>query len=183
MIDNSGSGFGLSISKAYVELFGGKIWVESEFGQGSSLYFTIPYDSVKKVQKDLFQKPVVSTRYLKILIAEDDEVSEKLIRKLHGNFAQEMIIVKSGIEAVASCRNNPDIDLIIMDIRMPEMNGYEATKQIRLFNSEVIIVAQTAMAFDVEREKAIDAGCDDFISKPFPANVFERLLKKHFELT
>jgi len=184
IIDNSGNGFGLSISKAYVELFGGKIWVESEFGQGSSFYFTIPYYFVKKEQKDLLQKPVVSNRYyLKILIAEDDEVSEKLIRKLLGKFSREMITVKSGIEAVDSCRNNPDIDLIIMDIRMPEMNGYEATKQIRLFNSEVIIVAQTAMAFDVEREKAIDAGCDDFIPKPFPSNVFERLLKKHFELT
>ena len=183
MIDNTGSGFGLSVSKAYVELCGGKIWVESEFGHGSSFYFTIPYDSVKKERKNLLQKPVVSNGYLKILIAEDDEVSEKLIRKLLGNFAWEMISVKSGIEAVNSCRNNPDIDLIIMDIYMPEMNGYEATKQIRLFNIEVIIVAQTAMAFDVEREKAIDAGCDDFITKPFPANVFERLLKKHFELT
>ena len=183
MVDNSGNGFGLSISKAYVELFGGKIWVESEFGQGSSFYFTIPYDSVKRERNDLFQKPVVSTRYLKILIAEDNEISEKLIRKLLGKFAREIITVKSGIEAVDSCQNNPDIDLIIMDIRMPEMNGYEATRQIRLFNSEVIIVAQTAIAFDIEREKAIDAGCDDFISRPFPSNVFERLLKKHFELT
>ena len=81
MIDNSGSGFGLSISKAYVELFGGKIWVESEFGQGSSLYFTIPYDSVKKVQKDLFQKPVVSTRYLKFLLQR----IMKYLKNLFGN--------------------------------------------------------------------------------------------------
>ncbi|WP_281350299.1 response regulator [Maribellus comscasis] len=115
-------------------------------------------------------------------MAEDDEFSEILIRELLNNFAREMITVKSGSEAVDFCRNNPDTNLVLMDIRMPRMNGYEATKQIRLFNSKVIIVAQTAMTYNEEWEKAVDAGCNDLISKPFTKAVFEKLLEKHFKL-
>jgi CheY-like chemotaxis protein len=81
---------------------------------------------------------------------------------------------------VEACRNNPDINLILMDIRMPEMNGYEATRQIRQFNTEVIIIALTAFALTGDREKAINAGCNDYISKPIIKNELHDLLKKYF---
>ena len=186
ILNYSGYGLGLSFTKAYVELLGGKIWVESDLSMGLSAYFTIPYEPIKKEQihnnkhKDFLLKPVTSTKDLKILIAEDNKVSEILIRELLNNFAREMITVKSGIEAVNTCRSNPGIDLILMNIQMPKMDGYEATKQIRLFNEKVVIVAQTAITQNREQEKAIDAGCDDFISKPFTRNVIEKLLEKHF---
>ena len=103
---------------------------------------------------------------MKILIAEDEEVSQILISILIEKIAKEILKVRTGTEAVEACRNNPDIDLVLMDIKMPEMNGYEATRQIRVFNKKVAIIAQTAYAMVGDREKAIEAGCNDYISKP-----------------
>ena len=103
---------------------------------------------------------------LKILIAEDDETSEMLITMAVKIFSKEVLKVRTGVEAVEACRNNPDIDLVLMDIKMPEMDGYEATRQIRQFNKDVVIIAQTAFALTGDREKAIEAGCNDYISKP-----------------
>jgi len=117
---------------------------------------------------------------LNILIAEHDSISELLFLILLEKFASKIFTVKTGVEAVNALRNNPEIDLIFMGIRMPEMDGYEATKQIRILNTNVIIVAQTAMALDEVHDKAIDAGCDDFITKPITENVIMMLLEKYF---
>jgi len=103
---------------------------------------------------------------LKILIAEDDEISEKLISINVKDFSKEMLKAKTGIETVAICRSRPDIDLILMDIQMPDFNGYEASRQIRQFNKDVVIIAQTAFGLTCDREKAIEAGCNDYIAKP-----------------
>lgn len=170
-----GSGLGLSISKAYVEMLGGKIWAESEEGVGSQFYFTIPY---KTVESKIFNKKEVAAKAqskhplkdLKILIAEDDKAADDLLSILVKDISKEVIHTKSGVNAVEICRSNPDLDLILMDINMPEMDGYEATKQIREFNKEVIIIAQTAYALAGDREKSIESGCDDYISKPINKN-------------
>ena len=180
-----GAGLGLSISKAYVEMLGGKMWVESEFGKGSIFYFTHPYTANKenKVEKKMVVNSGedINIIKLKILIAEDDETSEKLISIAVRNIVKEVIVARTGIEAVKLCRNNPDIDLILMDIQMPEMNGYKATKEIRQFNKEVIIIAQTAYALAGENEKAIEAGCNDYISKPINKVKLTELIQKHFK--
>jgi CheY-like chemotaxis protein len=110
--------------------------------------------------------PVPLDLQLKVLIAEDEETSDFLITHALQKFSREILHTKTGIQAVDICRNNPDINLIMMDIKMPDMDGYEATRQIRQFNEKVIIIAQTAFALVGDREKALDSGCNDYISKP-----------------
>jgi PAS domain S-box-containing protein len=180
-----GAGLGLSISKAYVEMLGGKIWLESEEGKGSIFYFTIPYSTeteAKTVSKEVPSgiRADHQGKDMKILIVEDDESSEKLIIMTVRNICKEILKAGTGVEAVEACRNNPDLDLVLMDIKMPIMNGYEATRQIRQFNKDVIIIAQTAYGLSGDREKAIGAGCNDYISKPIKIDELKGLIQKHF---
>ena len=97
------------------------------------------------------------------------------------NFGDNITTVNTGLAAVQNCRNNPDIDLVLMDIKMPGMDGYEAVRQIRQFNSRVLIIAQTAYALAGDREKAISAGCDDYIAKPIKKDELLELLRKYFK--
>jgi CheY-like chemotaxis protein len=117
---------------------------------------------------------------LKILIAEDDQISSVLLGKLVRNFSKEVLIVNNGIETVEACCDHPDIDLILMDIKMPLLDGYEATQLIRKFNTSVVIIAQSAFALNGDKEKAIAAGCNDYISKPIIKEHLTELINKHF---
>ena len=184
-----GAGLGLSISKAYVEMLGGKLWVESEEGLGSTFCFTLPYDTVTEENKviltDLPEGQMPEVLYaevsgLKVLIAEDDEVSERLITINVRKFSQEIIIARTGIGTVDICRKHPDLDLIFMDIQMPDINGYEATRQIREFNKEVVIIAQTAFGMVDDREKAMAAGCNDYLAKPIKSDALASMIHKYF---
>lgn len=120
------------------------------------------------------------TSDLKILIVEDDEVTIDLIKVRIENYCKNVLIAKNGKEAVQVCRNNPGIDLILMDINMPEIDGYEATYKIRKFDKDVIIFAQTAYALSGDKEMAIKTGCNDYISKPFSYDSFSVLIEKYF---
>lgn len=180
-----GAGLGLSIAKAYVKLLGGKIWVESQPEKGSTFYFRLPMitnQEKKEVAKHKIptNKEVVRVENLKILIAEDDKISELFISKAIKMFGKEILTVQNGKDAVEVCRKNQDIDLILMDIGMPIMDGYEATRQIREFDKQVIIIAQTAYGLANDREKALQSGCDDYISKPINKNELCGLINKYF---
>lgn len=178
-----GAGLGLSITKAYVEMLGGKIWVKSEPGNGSVFYFTLPYKTpVHSTQKEEFiisQDNIISN--LKILIAEDDEPSELLIQLEVEKYSKEILKAHSGIEAIELCRNHPDIDLILMDIQMPVINGYDATKKIREFNKKVIIIAQTAFGLTGDKEKAMEAGCSGYMSKPINGIILKGIIEEKFK--
>jgi len=160
------------------------MWIESEFGKGSVFYFTIPYKVSAEQSKhiDFTRKadehPI---KKLKILIAEDNEISKVLLTITLKKFCKEFITANTGIQAIELCRNNPDIDLILMDIKMPDMDGYEATRQIRSFNKDVIIIAQTAYGLSGDKEKAIEAGCNEYLPKPVSRNDLFSMLYTCFE--
>ncbi len=191
-----GAGLGLPISKAYVEDLGGKIWVKNNtdlpsgngnrFNRGSTFYFTLPFipaKNPKMISSELTADvdAIIHKRKLKILIAEDDKASELLFRIMLGNDSREFLHASNGIEAIESCKNNPDIDLVLMDINMPKMDGYDATRKIREFNKDVVIIAQTAYALSNDRKKSIDAGCNDYISKPIKRASLIKIIEKNLK--
>lgn len=164
-----GSGLGLAITKAYVEMLEGKIWLESDESVGSTFYISIPI--AQKNDFNIVNESYVGTKKdelkkLKILVAEDDEAGFYYLEAILRAVNCELIHCFDGLEIVNYCRDNPDTDLILMDIRMPVMNGYEAATEIRKFNTKVVIIAQTAFALSGDKEKAIAAGCNDYLPKP-----------------
>ena len=187
-----GSGLGLAITKAYVEMLGGKIWLISKEGKGTTFKFTIPYETAIDYKTQpapqttkLMKKEALNTN-LEILIVEDDKTSYLYLETILKDKFRKIHYATSGKEAIEIFRSHPDISLILMDIKMPGMNGLEATREIRKFDKEVIIIAQTAYTLTGNREKALEAGCDDYIAKPIiKENLFEiissHLKKKKFD--
>jgi PAS domain S-box-containing protein len=184
-----GAGLGLSIARSYVEMLGGEIRVESppanhEETNGTVFYFTVPYVAeYEENELDVMAEQVsvheAQFHDLRVLIAEDDDVSEMYLSRLLKPFSKDILKAKTGVDAVEACRNNPGLSLVLMDMKMPEMDGYEATRQIRHFNKDIIIIAQTAYAQTGDKEKALKAGCDDYIVKPVMKDILFDLLKKH----
>ena len=176
-----GSGLGLAISKSYVEMLGGNISVTSEEGIGSTFVFSIPFTKQSTKESDveggINKIPQVSLNKLSVIVAEDDETSRMLLEAILENKFYKIIYTKTGKETVDKFRENPETSIILMDLKMHDMSGYEATREIRKFNQDVVIIAQTAYGLSNDREKAIEAGCDDYISKPFKKELlFEKIM-------
>ena len=165
-----GLGLGLAISKAYVEMMGGTITLESKVEKGSVFSFSIPlkYDKVQRI----IVQPINTIKATKgeedgtLLIAEDDNLNYLLFQKIMQLKNYKIIRAVNGLEAVEICINNPSIDLVLMDIKMPVMNGFEALEKIKAIRPELIIIAQTAYSSSEDEDKIYKAGFYGYITKP-----------------
>lgn len=179
---HEGSGLGLSIVKAYVEMLGGSITVESKVGRSTVFTFSLPYIA-DDGEMDRKETPVKSNNTLvsgkKILIAEDDYASYLFLQKALMLDDVTFIRTTTGEDTVDMVRRDNDISLVLMDIKMPGMSGLEAARKIREFNPTIPIIAQTAYSLSGDREQAIEAGCNDYLPKPVNRKELQKLVSKY----
>lgn len=178
-----GTGLGLSISKGIIEMLGGKIWVESSLGKGAKFFFSLPSIVIKNdltdeefIQEESDERKVPDWKNLVLLIAEDEEVNYILLNEILEPTGVTLLWARDGLQAVELVNSIKKIDAILMDIKMPVMNGYAATMEIRQINANIPIIAQTAYAFTEDRQKAEAAGCDEYLVKPINSvELFDKL--------
>lgn len=176
-----GTGLGLSISKGLTEKLGGRIWVESELGKGSCFFFNMPYKPGINLEKPQEIDYTVEYNWTgkTILIAEDEEVNYSLLETILSPTGACILRAKTGLEAIKRCESETRLNLVLMDIKMPDLDGLEATRRIKAIRKNLPIIAQTAYAMSTDEENCLSSGCDDYISKPLR---IDDLLKKidHF---
>jgi CheY-like chemotaxis protein/anti-sigma regulatory factor (Ser/Thr protein kinase) len=166
---SEGSGLGLTISKGLVELLGGEIRVESETGKGSAFFFTIPNDRKPENQTKIpaAGRQKKSLKNNSILVAEDDETNFYYLNTLLKQNTSAIIFhALNGEEAIEMFLQNPDIGLILMDIKMPVMDGLEATRRLKIINPDIPVIAITAYAMAGDEARIFDGGCDSYLTKP-----------------
>ncbi len=177
---HEGSGLGLSIAQGLVRLLGGELMVESKKGSGSKFFFKIPFEGTKKEvskQEDIKTEIPVAGKAV-ILVVEDDESNKLFVEALLGRIPIPFLVAVNGKDAVDLCHQHPEISLVLMDIKMPVMDGLEATRIIKSFRKQLPIIALTAFAMGGDEKKAFEAGCDDYLSKPLDKEaLFEKLTK------
>ncbi len=181
---HEGSGLGLAIAKGLIELLGGKIWVKSIENSGSTFGFSIPNISNLPVnpEKEVIEERQTHENNPVVLIAEDDQINILLLETMLRHSKAIVWHVENGKLAVDCCRNHPEVSLVLMDLKMPELDGFEATRQIKAFRKNLSVIAVTAFAMPGDRERAIAAGCDDYLSKPFSSAVLISKLSEYIRL-
>jgi PAS domain S-box-containing protein len=171
---SEGSGLGLTIARGLIELLGGTLSVKSEKGKGTSFYFTLPPInplSGKRI-RSWKGRGSLNKKLSSILVAEDDEASFLLISTLLGQSTKaEVIRAANGREAVEKFNLNRGVDIILMDMKMPEMDGFEATRIIKSIDPYIPVIAITAYAMLGDEKRILDAGCDEYLSKPIAKNI------------
>jgi PAS domain S-box-containing protein len=177
-----GTGIGLTIAKKIVDHLGGEIWVQSTPNQGTNIYFTLPLESSES-KFEIPENPLKEKfdwHNKVVLIADDIDINFKLIEEILLPTKAKILWAKNGKEAVELCLKNDNIDLVLMDIRMPGMDGFEATREIKKHNRNLKIIGQTAYAHDNEFQKCLNEGFDNYISKPIKIEVLLSTINQVF---
>ncbi|MFO7597665.1 MAG: ATP-binding protein, partial [Desulfocurvibacter africanus] len=179
-----GTGLGLTISKELVEMMGGRIWVESRMGQGSAFHYTVELaladEELDTAEESVPSAPTRTTGGFRILLAEDNRINSLFAAYLLEKLGHSVRAVASGVQALAALREDK-FDLVLMDVRMPEMDGAEATRRIRAGEAgdpKIPIVALTAYALQGDRERFLAVGMDDYVSKPLDTAELERVIER-----
>ncbi len=171
-----GSGLGLAICKGFIERMSGKIWVHSKENEGSVFYFNIPYRPSLLESPPLEETIVTDKQYnldkFCILVVEDNLISFKLLKILLEKAGAKVLHAEDGYKALEMIEQYSEINLVLMDIQLPGMNGYETTKKIKKLRPKLPVIAQTANAMEDDKLLCLNAGCSDYITKPI---ILERL--------
>lgn len=179
--NQQGTGLGLAISKGLITLLNGKIWIESTpvnssegISGSTTFYFTIPVNNTAVSKTDIKSNIKIDINTMKnvsILVVEDDEDSLELLCRLLLKFGANPIVARTGEDAIKIIKSNNKIKIVLMDIRLPDMDGFETTKEIKKLNPDLPVIAQTAYAMYNDKEVCLQNGCDDYISKPINKDV------------
>jgi signal transduction histidine kinase len=180
-----GLGLGLSISKAYVELMGGKIWLESEPGNGTVFYFSIPFTPLTKKRETL--RPITeielnnANKQKTIIVAEEIKHNYLLISELFAGLHANIIWVCNGLEALQTCKAIEHVDMVILDLNMAKMDGFETTRLLRVFMPDLPIIAQSANACNKEQKDAFMSGVSEYLEKPLEVSQIIKLTNKYMD--
>jgi signal transduction histidine kinase len=174
-----GCGLGLSISQGLVELLGGRLWVESESGKGSTFFFTLPLAERKIEILDRLMEEILDDQEKTILVAEDDDINFSYLNILLQNSMTRIIHARDGYEAVRLCREHPEINAVLIDLKMPVLDGIEAARQIKNLRKDLPVLAVTAYSGSEDRQLAMESGCDEFITKPVKKDLLLDKLAEH----